>query len=211
MSDFLFVDVATAPLPEAAEYLTEPIDAPGNYKDPEKIAAYIAEKRQQQLDKAALDPDLCRISGLGWMMANIPGAVPTIVTCQNADEEAEALRRLDSVMGVSTVLVGFNSRAFDWRVLNRRALYLDVPFMRISCDRYRSTHVDLLDKLTDNGTGPSHSLAFYVKRFGWDLVKPLNGAEESRVFESGDWEGLKASLLHDVTATARLALRLKAV
>jgi DNA polymerase elongation subunit (family B) len=108
-------------------------------------------------------------------------------------------------MGVSTVLVGFNSRAFDWRVLMRRALYLSVKFPRINVDRYRSTHVDLFDVLSDKGTGTAHSLQFYVKRFGWtDLTKPLEGAAEAQVYQSGDWDNLALSLRHDVLAAYRL-------
>ena len=207
MSNFLVLDVATAPLEDASDYLTDPIEAPANYKDQAKIDAYIASARQAKLDKAALDPDLCRISGVAWAwVPDVPAGDPVVqVRLAQHLSESEILRELREIMGVSTVLVGFNSRAFDWRVLMRRALYLSVKFPRINVDRYRSTHVDLFDVLSDKGTGTAHSLQFYVKRFGWtDLTKPLEGAAEAQVYQSGDWDNLALSLSHDVLASYRL-------
>ena len=37
-------DIETCPLPDAADYL-EPAKVPDNYKDPVKVAAYVAEER----------------------------------------------------------------------------------------------------------------------------------------------------------------------
>jgi hypothetical protein len=207
MSNYLVLDVATAPLEDAGDYLTDPIEAPSNYKDQAKIDAYIASARQAKLDKAALDPDLCRISGVAWAwVPEVPAGDPMAhVWLANYESESEMLLELTDEIDLSTVLVGFNSRAFDWRVLMRRALYLSVKFPRINVDRYRTTHVDLLDVMTNKGQGISHSLQFYVKRFGWtDLTKPLDGVEEARVFQTGDWDNLALSLRHDVLASYRL-------
>jgi hypothetical protein len=86
----------------------------------------------------------------------------------------------------------------------RRGLYHGVS-ITIDVDRYRTRHVDLLELLTQRGVLPSHSLGFYVRRLGWaDLVKPLSGAEEARVLQTGRWAELEASLHHDLTATKRL-------
>jgi DNA polymerase elongation subunit (family B) len=207
MSNYLVLDVATAPLEDAGDYLTDPIEAPANYKDQAKIDAYIANARQAKLDKAALDPDLCRISGVAWAwVPEVPAGDPMVdVRLANTDDESDMLLELTDEIDLSTVLVGFNSRSFDWRVLMRRALYLGVKFPRINVDRYRSTHVDLFDVLSDKGTGTAHSLQFYVKRFGWtDLSKPLEGAAEAQVFQTGQWAELALSLSHDVLASYRL-------
>ncbi len=207
MSNYLVLDIATAPLEDAGDYLTDPIEAPSNYKDQAKIDAYIANARQAKLDKAALDPDLCRISGVAWAwVPEVPAGDP-VVHYRLADTESESdmLLELRDEINLSTVLVGFNSRAFDWRVLMRRALYLGVKFPRINVDRYRSTHIDLFDVLSDKGTGTAHSLQFYVKRFSWDdLSKPLEGAAEAQVFQTGQWDELALSLSHDVLASYRL-------
>jgi len=213
MSRYLILDVATAPLSDAADYVsTEDLKAPTNYKDPEKIAQYLAQTKQDRLEKAALDLDLCRISGVGFMRVDTFDTVvqPEVgVTLARDVDEAELLRQL-APMVANSILVGFNSRVFDWRVLQRRAVYLGVKFPKISVDRYRTLCIDLFDKLSDNGAGTAHSLQFYVRRFGWtDLQKPLSGAEESRVFETGAWDELEQALWHDVVGTYRLARALQ--
>src|SRR4029078_6356970 len=58
-------DIETAPSPDAAEFI-EPVEAPANYKDPIKIQEYIAAKQAENLDRAGLDVDLCRIVAIGW-------------------------------------------------------------------------------------------------------------------------------------------------
>ena len=40
---FIVIDIATAPLADADQYLDGTVRAPSNYKDEQKIADYIAE------------------------------------------------------------------------------------------------------------------------------------------------------------------------
>jgi hypothetical protein len=42
----IVLDIETVGLPDAASYM-EPVTAPANYKDPEKIAAYVAERHAE--------------------------------------------------------------------------------------------------------------------------------------------------------------------
>jgi hypothetical protein len=66
-----------------------------------------------------------------------------------------------------------------------------------------------MDKLTYHGAIAAKSLRFYTNRFGWlDLEKPLSGAEEAKVLETQDWDGLQRSIAHDVEALRRLATRI---
>src|SRR5665647_1809363 len=53
----IIFDIETAPLPEAEliPFMPE-FEAPGNFKDPEKIKAAIEAKRKAWLEDAALDP-----------------------------------------------------------------------------------------------------------------------------------------------------------
>ena len=62
---FCVFDIETAPLADAEAYLPTPRPR-GNLKDPAKIEADLAAKAAAALDKAALDPDLCRIVAAGW-------------------------------------------------------------------------------------------------------------------------------------------------
>lgn len=202
----LFLDIATMPIDGVSVYLDEPT-APANYKDPEKIAAYIAEAKASAESKAALDPDLGRIAAIGYQ---VPGEETQVILCATEAEERNALLYLaGTFLDLTSVsyrhLVGYNSLKFDWPFLLRRAAYLDVP-LSFSLDRYKTPHVDLAEKLTHRGLLPMRSLGFYVRRLGWmDLMKPLSGAEEALAPSQGRWEELEASVRHDVEATARLA------
>ncbi len=204
---YLVLDVATAPLDNAADFITlDDISAPANYKDEAKIAAYIEGARSERLSKAALDPDTCRIIGLGCKYLDGDGGAQ-ILTILHPEEERPALKQwLDNLRGFENHrFVSFNGLRFDWPVLMRRCAYLGLPVPPINLDKYRTTHVDVYDKLTYHGTVSAHSLGWYVKRMGWtDLVKPLSGAEEAQVPQTGKWHELSDSLRHDITATQRL-------
>jgi len=204
MAGYLVVDIATAPINGAAEFLEEPT-APANYRDPEKIAAYVAEKRADQLQRLALDPDLGRIAAIGYWLADMPA----IKLCKSEDDERQVLKDLSMFLNPRlhcySHLVGYNSLKFDWPFLMRRARYLGVS-LDINLDRYKTPHVDLAERLTHRGLLQMRSLSFYVKRLGWtDLHKTLSGAEEALAPERGQWVELEESVVHDVTATKRLA------
>lgn len=206
LTDYFIIDVATAPLENAADFIdVAGIQAPSNYKDVLKIEAYKAETAAQRIASAALDLDLCRISAIGTWVA---GGEPQVRLCQNGDSEAVCW--VQSLLSATDgVCIGYNSLKFDLPVVMRRSLYLDLPMPDVNLDRYRTPHVDLWQKLSLNGTLTAHSLSWYAKRLGWtDLVKPLSGADEAQVFTSGRWDELKASVLHDLEATRRLAQKM---
>jgi hypothetical protein len=213
MSNFLVLDVATAPHPRAEALMADlAIEAPSNYKDEVKIAAFIAAAKDARLQRAALKPNFCRLSGAAWAWAEdfAENRVQVVLLRSGAEQdEADLLAELADRMTVETVLVGYNGRAFDWPVLMRRALLLSVPFPTINLDKYRSSHVDVMSDLSSGGTIEPGSLQFNCQLFGFtDLQKSLQGADEARVYETQDWDGLEQSLRHDVTATYRLAKRM---
>lgn len=201
VSRWMALDLASAPLPDAVAFM-DPVSAPSNYKDPEKIAAYVAEKTAERMQYLALDPDLARITHI-----SARGYCAFSVSCHDEDTEAQQLRELAKDLKSVSSLVTYNGFNFDLPLLMRRAKYLGVEFPAINTDRYRSPHVDLCEVLSDRNPQRRRPLNFYVKRLGWTdlLEKPLAGADEARVFETGAWDLLKASCDRDVEATERLA------
>lgn len=203
-ASFVVCDIETAPLDDAAVYLA-PVEAPDNYKDPVKIAAYIAEKQAEHLEKCALDVDLCRVVAIGWQEEQKPAQA---VVMRDVDEEAEALRALWARFGHHH-LVGFNCLAFDLPVLLRRSLYLDVPAPKIQIDRFKHAHVtDLLMELSYDGKLRMRSLAFYAKRFGLMTAETIPSATIPQAVSEGRWEDVSAHVLDDVSVTMQLARRL---
>jgi predicted PolB exonuclease-like 3'-5' exonuclease len=205
-----FIDIETVGLPEAAQY-AEPVAAPANYRDPEKIAAYIAEKQAEQVNKAGLDLDLCRVVAIGLMAEG--ASVVQVLMAKDHDEEAQMLRELWASLTKDRhpVLVGFNILGFDLPVLIRRSQYLGVPYPRMNLDRYRTPHHDLMLELTWRGLVRARSLKFYAKRFGIDVQDEVNGADMPVLVEAGDWDKVTSHVTSDVRLTAALAERIGVV
>jgi len=202
----LILDVATAPIADADNYLDGTVRAPSTYKDPEKIAAYIAEKTAERVAMAGVDVDLARVTGAGWT-AGGEGDIK-VVTSSDEKFEQNLISGIASLIDPhKTVLVTFGGLNFDLPLLMRRARYLGVKFPVLSLDRYRSVHIDLCELLSDRNPQRRRSLDFYTKRMGWaDLnPKPMSGADEAQVPITGRWDELAASIRRDVTATYRLA------
>ena len=196
---YLILDIATAPIPEAADYV-EPAQAPANYKDPEAIASYVTKKTAERLAEAALDVDLARITAVS-IFAN--GEARTLTAEHDAEE---SLIRLVTCYP-DRDLITYGGFRFDLPMLMRRARYLGVDFPAVNLDRYRSPHVDLLDVLSDRDPSRRRPLDFYVRRLGWDdlMPKPLSGFEESQVPITKRWNELAQSVTRDVEAVRRLA------
>jgi hypothetical protein len=187
--------VETAPLADAADWLPEP-EPPANYKDPAKIEAWIKEAQAEQLAKAALDPDLCRVVALGLLAQGTD--TPSVLLAVSEAMERELLAALGSVGEA----IGFGVLRFDLPILQRRAWYLDVRLPPFNLDRYRSPHIDLEDLLSVRGRYllKGKSLDFYCKRFGISDIPALVAA--------GEWDKVAAHCRADVLKTRDLARRL---
>jgi len=203
----LVFDIETFALDDAGNYL-EPPTAPANYKDPQKIADYIAEKLASQVDRAALDPDLCRVVALGVLSER--DDAPKVWVAREGDTAAEAamLTRFWQLVG-DRPLVGFNILGFDLPVLLRRSLYLDVPRPRIQIDRFKHPQViDLMQDLAFGRIEFTRSLDFYSKRFGFGIEDDLTGADIAAAVRAGEWDRVEAHVTADVRKTAALAAKL---
>lgn len=208
----IIVDIETVAIDGAAA-LIEPVSAPSTYKDPEKIAAYIAEKTAEAAAKAALYPWTARVVALG-VSADAVGDV--VYLAGDETDEAEALRRFWRLCHhvddrYVEAIIGFNHLAFDLPVLLARSLLLGVPTPAISLDKYRSPHIDVMARLTWHGAIPARSLKWFARRFGLPVEDSVGGADVARLVAAGDWEAVHAHCLSDVRLTRALAERLKVV
>ncbi len=117
----LFFDIETKARPEAVAHLPAPT-APANYKDAEKIAAYIAEKRADQLASAALDPDTGEIVAIS--LRRYPADEQTQVYLAGRDgNEGDLLHCFwDAFADIGGHACGYNIIAFDLPFILRRSL-----------------------------------------------------------------------------------------
>jgi predicted PolB exonuclease-like 3'-5' exonuclease len=214
VSRYLILDLESYRIDNAADYLTEPVEAPSNYKDPAKIEAWIAEAKQAQLDKAALDIDLARIVCLGWLEHGPADDKDTHIFKDDI-EERRIIGQFFDVFFQSRntadwpILVTFNGLGFDLPLLLRRALYLGVRAPNIQIDRYKHPHViDLMALLNLDGRLKSHSLRFYANRFGIPVDDESTGADIGALVEADNWQAVEAHCASDVAATYALAKRM---
>lgn len=204
---FLVLDIETSGIADVATYL-EPAEAPANYKDPVKIAAFIAEAEAAQIAKAALDPDLARVVAIGYCDPE-NGNVSAMMAAQEKHEK----HIIESLWGYisrgRTTLIGYGILEFDLRILLRRSLYLHVKTPDIQIDKYRHpTVIDLMQILSFNGSAKWRSLEFYAHRFGIEHDHSISGADIPALVAAGEWEKVEQHVRADVQTTVALARRM---
>ena len=193
----LFFDIETEANPDALEFLPEPT-APANYKDEAKIAAYIEEKRQQEIERAALDADYGRIVAIGLKVKS--GPVISMVYPQ--DNEADMLGVFwQTLYEQKGLCCGYNVLGFDLPYMLRRSMELGVPVVfKPNLAKYRLLPtLDLMGVLYNwqNFKG----LKFVAQRYG--LENPLPELDGSQVANM-DAETLRAYVENDVNLVYQL-------
>ena len=205
---WMVFDIETIPMPGCADYLPDDIEAPANYKDPAKIAAYKDEKRQEQIARAGLDLDLCEICAIGIAFPAGVAYAQTRATHSEADMLRGFWQFVRTLQKDGGNLVGFNCVSFDLPILLRRSLYLGIDTPAIALDKYRHEGViDVLDVLTFNGRQKMRLLRFYAKRFGISHDDSVNGDQIAALAAAGEWGKVEAHCRADVQTTTTLAAR----
>jgi len=147
-------------------------------KDPEKIAAQIAVKRAEWLDKAALDPNLGRIACVSLYDGS------DMVSFH--DHESKILSELWMMLEDQPEIVTFNGKSFDLPYIIRRSWYCGVkPTRGYDTHRYYSkTHFDLRLILADGDTHAKGKLSDYAKlKLGVDM--DTKGSEVQALWDDG--------------------------
>lgn len=209
MIRYLTIDVEAVAIADVETYL-EPVTAPSNYRDPEKIAAYEREARAAAIARAALDVDLARIVALG--IKRDDGATD-VLRCYDEAGERYALRTLwGHFEHARPQLVTFNGLGYDVPLLMRRSLYLGLWHPQIQCDRFKHPQVvDVMAILSMDGKLKSHGLRFYANRFGLPVQDEITGKEIAQCVAEGDWASVERHCRSDVDLTWQLAQRIGAV
>lgn len=210
---YVILDIETLAHPSAASWL-DPVKADGRLKDPEKIAADIAEKTAARDAEAGLHPDTCVCCALGYHV--VGQDEPTCLLMRDEYEEREMLRQFwDTYRALDkrneVALVTFFGLSFDLPVLLSRSMFLDLDAPDLDTDKYRSRHApyDLHWRLSRKGAVKAKSLAFYARRFGFTTLDKVDGSQIAALVKADDWNAVEAHCLSDVGLTHALANRMK--
>lgn len=200
----LVFDLETAANLKALEFAPEP-KPNGTLRDPEKVAADIAAKKAELIDRAALDPDYGQIRAIGMTVILSDGSYDEPIALVRNDQgysEKDMIRifwiELKQKLGSC---IGYNILGFDLPYLLRRSMALGIrvsfpPFLA----KYRSEPVtDLMGILYNWGT--AKPLKDVAKMYGIHIPKEgVTGADVANLSDDEVAEYVKS----DVVVTAEL-------
>lgn len=202
----LFFDIETKANMEAVDKMPAP-SAPGNYKNPVKIAEYIQDKLASMIDKAALDPDYGQVVAIG--MKDDDKETHSILLGEDCETEKELLTAFwgcfSAHMGQSC---GYNIIGFDLPYLLRRsfatdALVITPPDLR----RYQTDPTrDLMQILYNWGTPKGLKVVCELYGIKNDLPE-LNGSMVSEM----DVDTLRLYAESDVNLVYELHEKMKGI
>lgn len=203
----LFVDIETLPCSDPAD--APPVKAPSNYKDPEKIAAYIAEHAADAHRATALDPLAGRILCIGYAFDDAPPA------CLYGDD---AVRELDRIVHdyrknnrwSPVTWIGHNFAGFDLPYLYLHAARLGLARLCRSLPWMPHQRPYLIDTMY-LAAGPGRervSLDRIAKFFGLAGKSGMKGSEVYGAWLDGRHEEIAAYCMHDVELTREVFARL---
>ena len=200
----------------------EPFEAPANYKDPAKIAGYIADAdaqwRASVRNRAALSPRTGRVICVGWAWVDASAQSGEVRAAALAGPvEAELIEQISVLIDGDPdtpprLLVTFNGLSFDAPYIRLRAarLGLVVPGLLRPQPRYRlEPHLDLRMLLTDHdqrALGRLTDWCAFLRTPRRPDLSVDHGAGIQAMVDGGDWAGIERLCVADVEATADLYL-----
>ena len=213
MRNIIF-DIETGPLPEAElEAMLPPFDPAevktGNIKDPEKVAAKIAEAesnhRQAFFDRAALDPLTGRVLAIGMLA----GKDFEFLTYDDEDRMLDAFwSRWEDMSRGANRFIGFNCLLFDLPFLVRRSWKLGVKIPHgVREGRYWSNlFIDLREVWQLGDRQARGSLDAIARHLG--VGEKSGSGKDFAALLKLDHDKAIEYLRNDLVLTARIAARL---
>lgn len=155
----LYFDIETEGLPfEQIEKIMPEFSAGGNIKDPIKIAASIAEKKAEWLDKTALKAITGKIVAVTIAVGTMP---PEMVIGDENELIGRIVGELKSCIGMNGEAYAWNGSGFDLPFICQRAAIFGIPAFKDLTNNVRGRfywHESLIDpKMVWSNYSPDHS------------------------------------------------------
>lgn len=194
-----FFDLESAPLPADKLVAAMPtFEAPGNFKDPIKIAANIEEQRKTWLERAALDATTGQVLCVGFLTSNGFSFIG------DGESEFYVLNEFWNICGMSLGsegMSGFNIFSFDLPFLIRRSWILGIkPPSQLRKGRYwHPDFTDIMELWTCGNREQRISLDTLAKSLGVG-AKNGSGADFAALWASDRPKAIEY-LRNDLTLT----------
>lgn len=191
----LFFDIETIADPAQFGLIEEPA-APSNYKDPDKIAVYVAEKKAKLVERAGLDPDTGRVHAIAMCIDRGPMEVMTSFKVPEVDMLTKFWSWFRTVSGHCA---GYNIIRFDLPFLLRRSMALRVKVgIEVDLRKYRvEPTTDLMAILYGGDIDSTKGLKWVAGRYGIQRDPQLASIDGSMVKDL-DEQTLEAYVAEDV-------------
>lgn len=189
------LDIETRPQENLTELFTGTLEAPKNYKDPEKINEYLKNKAQEVVKSMSIYTDYADIVCIGVKEDDKPAEI-------YEPKDLEALfERMDGKK-----IITFNGKSFDLPVLIKYGIKngLDLPYarMRMDCRKWSiDGHYDLMEII---GGGKFRSLDEYAQIYLGTKKVPID-------FATASDEELRQHCKDDVDITYKLFTKFQVV
>lgn len=187
----IFLDIETIPsqAPGAQQAAQDRIQAPANYKDPEKIKAYIEAKSEEAWLKTALNGTYGEVHTIGFAINESPVKTFTRENILTPESERELLESFwGTIAGAdqasTMVWVGHNIQRFDLRFLWQRSVIhgvRPVPHFPVHDSPFSESTVDTMTLWTGSRT------EFISLE---DLARVVLGVEPSGIDGSEVWNAI---------------------
>jgi len=202
-SNVLFLDCETVADPAVISILPE-IKAPSNYKDADKIAAYISEKEKERNADLGLDPTTCQIVCISARDQK------NQVTYSWTKDEKTILTNFWQLAFKFTSFCTFNGKSFDVPVLMFRSMINGVTPCHIDTNPYAiNNHYDLRAIFTGRNKFQKGSLDFLCKRLGCPIEPFGDGSMVQGWYDAGDIASIVKHCQQDVLQLEWLFNRFK--
>lgn len=213
MTHELYLDIETIPTTDeaVAERVYGDISAPANYKDPEKIAAYIEGAKADKLRRTSLDGTWGEVIVVGFAVGS---AAPDAVVRDLDEPEDDYLSRvwaaIKKPLGQESMpfIIGHNV-VFDMRFLHQRSVVNRVKpsiTLPVNMAPYQLAYFDTMQEWA--GYRNTISLGNLCFALGVDHDDSFEGSMVAGAWEAGNVGAIVDHCLGDVSAVRQVYKRI---